>query len=112
MVNGKANSSANILLYSASRVYSVNSVYSVFYSVYSVIYSVIIINSANTLNTVFYSVHIVVYSDLFKLNYSVILLELNSFKSSYSVFELVSGTNGMLLDIMSWSTLRNVINSS
>ena len=60
-------------MYSASRVYSVNSVYSVFYSVYSVIYSVIIINSANTLNIVFYSVYSVRYSDLFKLVYSVLL---------------------------------------
>ena len=112
MVNGKATVSANISVYSAYRLYSVNSSYSVFYSVRSVI----LINSANTLvysvYSVMHSVFIVVYSDLFKLVYSVLLLELNSSKSLYNVFELVSGTNGIELDIVSWSTLRIVINSS
>ena len=93
MVNGKATVSANILLYSAYSDYSVNSSYSVFYSVYSVI----LINSANTLvysvYSVMHSVFIVVYSDLFKLVYSVLLLELNSSKSSYSVLVLLGELN-------------------
>ena len=50
MLNGKANVSASMLLYSATVVYSVYSSY----SVYSVVYSVINFNSANTL--VHYSV--------------------------------------------------------
>ena len=84
-------------------VYSVHSVYSVFCSVYSVI----LINSANTLNHSVRSVRIVRYSDLFKLNYSVIRLRLNSSKSLYSVLELVSGLNGMLLDIIGLSRGRS-----
>ena len=79
MLNGKANSSANILLLCAYSDYSSYSVYSVFYSVYSVI----LINSANTVFYSVYSVCIVrysvllnslysVYSDLFKFLYSVI----------------------------------------
>ena len=112
MLNGNSLCSANISLYSAYRVYSVNSSYSVFYSAYSVI----LINSANTLNhsvySVFYSVVIVRYSDLFKLVYSVLLLELNSSKSLYSVLELVSGLNGIELTNIDLSRGRILINSS
>jgi hypothetical protein len=107
VLNGKANDSANISVYSAYRLYSV---YSVFYSVNSV-YSVINFNSANTLvysvllcvlNSFYsvYSVDIVMYSDLFKFLYSVL-----------SSLVLLGELNGMLLDIMNWSRGRIVINS-
>ena len=107
MLNGKANDSANISVYSAYRLYSVNSSYSVFYSVYSVI----LINSANTLvhsvllcvlNSFYsvYSVDIVMYSDLFKFLYSVL-----------SSLVLLGELNGIELEKMNWSTLRIDINS-
>jgi hypothetical protein len=80
VLNGKANDSANISVYSAYSDYSSYSVYSVFYSVYSVI----LINSANTLvysvllcvlNSFYsvYSVDIVIHSDLLNFLYSVLL---------------------------------------
>jgi hypothetical protein len=107
VLNGKANDSPNISVYSAYRVGSVNSSYSVFYSAYSVIN----FNSANTLvysvllcvlNSFYsvYSVDIVMYSDLFKFLYSVL-----------SSLVLLGELNGMLLDIMNRSTLRIDINS-
>lgn len=112
MVNGKATVSANISVYSAYRLYSVNSSYSVFYSVRSVI----VINSANTLvysvllcvlNSFYsvYSVDIVIHSDLLNLEYSVLLF-INC------ISRLLGELNGIELDIVSWSTLRIVINSS
>jgi hypothetical protein len=112
VVNGKATVSANILLLCAYSDYSVNSSYSVFYSVYSVI----LINSANTLvysvllcvlNSFYsvYSVDIVIHSDLLNFLYSVLLF-INC------ISRLLGELNGIELDIVSWSTLRIVINSS
>ena len=107
MLNGKANDSANISVYSA---YRVGSVYSVFYSVNSV-YSVINFNSANTLvysvllcvlNSFYsvYSVDIVIHSDLLNFLYSVTLF-INS------ISRLLGELNGMLLDIIDLSRGRS-----
>ena len=74
MTNGKANDSANILLLCAYSDYSVNLVYSVFYSVYSVLFN--IFYSA----CVAYSVLLVSndYSVLLTLCYSVSVFNFNS----------------------------------